>query len=85
MYNRQKLVFTSVQKLKKSVASIIKEYIINGGFIFAMCSATDSFDIALSSINVDIADSPFDGTPIDPQFESKLNFENTLAFENFSL
>ncbi len=81
----EKLGFSSVQKLKKSVALKIKEYIINGGFIFAMCSATDSFDIALSSINVDIADSPFDGTPIDPQFESKLNFENTLAFENFSL
>ena len=50
-----------------------------------MCSAADSFDIALSALNVDIVESAFDGNPADPNLSSKLNFGNTLAFENFSL
>ena len=77
--------FETVPNLKKTVAKKIKEYILNGGFLFAMCSATDSFDIALSSLNVDITESVFDGSPIDKNYKSKLNFDNTLAFENFTL
>ena len=77
--------FKSVHELKKNIALNIKNYIINGGFIFAMCSATDSFDIALASLETDIAASVFDGTPIDPNYQSKLNFKNSLAFENYQL
>ena len=77
--------FQSVHQLKKTVAFIIKDYIINGGFLFAMCSATDSFDIALAAKNVDIASTVFDGTPIDNQYQNKLNFSNSIAFENYTL
>ena len=77
--------FRSVQKLKKQIAYNIKDYIMNGGFIFAMCSATDSFDIALATLNVDIASEVFDGTPIDNNYQNKINFSNGIAFENYSL
>ena len=77
--------FESVHVLKKNVAWKIKEYIINGGFIFAMCSAADSFDIALATIDVDIAHQVYDGTPIDPDYISKIKFENGIAFENYQL
>tara|TARA_Y100000590_G_scaffold453942_1_gene599886 strand:+ start:1348 stop:2532 length:1185 start_codon:yes stop_codon:yes gene_type:complete len=77
--------FKSVHTLKKAVAQQIKKYIIEGGFIFAMCSATDSFDIALAAHNVDIADAVFDGTPIDSKYKNKLDYSNTIAFENFDL
>ncbi len=77
--------YGSVHKLKKGVALKIKEYVINGGFMFAMCSATDSFDIALAAQNVDIAESVFDGTPADNNHNNKLNFNNSFAFENYSL
>ena len=80
-----KFGFKSVHELKKNVAYKIKEYMKNGGFIFAMCSATDSFDIALSSLNVDIVHQVFDGTPVDPDYSTKLNFNNSVAFENFEL
>ena len=77
--------FNSVHELKKSVANKIKEYILNGGFVFAMCSATDSFDIALASLNVDIVESVFDGDPIDKNYKNKLNYKNSIAFENYTL
>ena len=77
--------YPSVHKLKKGVALKIKEYVLNGGFMFAMCSATDSFDIALAAHDVDIASSVFDGTPIDKDYKNKLNFNNSFAFENYSL
>jgi len=77
--------FNSVHNLKKSIATEIKSYVTQGGFLFAMCSATDSYDIALSAINVDIVHSVFDGTPIDSDYQKKLNFNNTFAFENFQL
>ena len=79
------LGFSSVHNLKKSVAWKIKEYINNGGFIFAMCSATDSFDIALAAKDTDIAHSVFDGTPIDRDYNQTLNFNNSIAFENYNL
>ena len=77
--------FKSVHELKKFVALKIKQYIMDGGFLFAMCSATDSFDIALASHGVDIAESVFDGSPIDPNYISKLNFSYGIAFENYSI
>ena len=81
----QKYNFNSVSEMKKNIAKRIKDYIVNGGFLFAMCSATDSFDIALAAQNVDIASSVFDGTSIDQNYRSKLNFKNSLAFENYEL
>ena len=84
-FTANKFGFESVHELKKSIAYKIKQYMKNGGFVFAMCSATDSFDIALSALNVDIVHQVFDGTPIDPNYNNKLNFDNTVAFENFEL
>ena len=77
--------FSSVSELKKSVAREIKQYIVGGGFIFAMCSATDALDIALSAEGVDIVETPFDGTPIQGNYQQALDFSKTLAFENFKL
>ena len=77
--------FNTVHELKKEIAFRIKNYIINGGFLFAMCSATDSFDIALAAYNIDIASEVFDGTPVDQNYSTKLNFSNSIAFENYSL
>ena len=80
-----KFGYSSVQNLKKSIANKIKEYIASGGFLFAMCSATDSYDIALAALNVDIADQVFDGTPVESNYDQKLNFNNGIAFENYQL
>ena len=77
--------FNSVHELKKRIALKIKNYIANGGFLFAMCSATDSFDIALAAQDTDIAHEVFDNTPIDYNYKSKLNFENGIVFENYEL
>ena len=79
------LGFSKVSEEKKAVARVIKEYVLRGGFLFAMCSATDTFDIALAAENTDIADTPFDGDPSDPHAQEKLDFSKTLAFENFTL
>ena len=84
-FTANKYGFSSVHNLKKDIAFKIKQYMSNGGFVFAMCSATDSFDIALSALNVDIAHQVFDGTGIDPNYNSKLNYHNCVAFENFEL
>jgi hypothetical protein len=81
----RKLGFTSVQEEKKAVARNIYEYMAKGGFMFAMCSATDTFDIALAAGDIDIAHEVYDGTPADPQAQQKLNFSRTVAFENFVL
>ena len=80
-----KLGFAKVSELKKAVARIIKEYIANGGFMFAMCSATDTYDIALATENVDICDVMYDGDPPDPNAQGKLDFTKTLAFTDFTL
>jgi len=77
--------FKSVPELKKYVALKIKQFVAEGGFLFAMCSATDSFDIALSSQGIDITESVFDNSPVDPNYQSKLNFSYGIAFENYSL
>ena len=79
------LGFDSVHKQKKALAQIIKNYIGGGGFLFAMCSATDSFDIALATQNTDAAHEAFDGSPIDVELEKKIDYNNTLAFYDFSI
>ncbi|MBN1301833.1 MAG: asparagine synthetase B [Melioribacteraceae bacterium] len=87
LYEREAeiLGFSKVSEMEKAVVVNIRDYIAEGGFLFAMCSAADSYDIALSALSVDIADRMYDGDPPDPDAQEKLNFENTLAFENFKL
>ena len=77
--------FKKVSNMMKAVAQTIKNYVGQGGFLFAMCSATDSYDIALAAQHVDICASMFDGDAADPNAQEKLDFSNTLAFENFKL
>ena len=77
--------FKKVSEMMKIVAVDIKNFVGRGGFLFAMCSATDSYDIALSAIGVDICGPMFDGDAADPDAQKKLNFDNTLAFTNFKL
>lgn len=81
----RKLGFAKVSELKRAVAFAIKDFVGAGGFLFAMCSATDSFDIALATGKVDIVDTPFDGDPVDPQAQQKLDYSQCLAFENFKI
>ncbi len=81
----KKLGFKKVSELKKAVARAIKEYMVRGGFVFAMCSATDTFDIALAAENTDICDTIYDGDPADPDAQEKLDFSKTVAFQNFKL
>jgi len=77
--------FAKVSQLKLAVVKKIREYVGGGGFMFAMCSATDTYDIALAADGHDICDHMFDGDPADPTAESKLNFDNSFAFKNFKL
>ena len=79
------LGFDKVSQVKLAVAKKIKEYVLSGGFLFAMCSATDSYDIALASEGVDICHHMFDGDPIENDINNKLDFSKTLAFKNFEL
>lgn len=81
----KKLGFKKVSDMEKAVVLTIKNYVAQGGFIFAMCSATDSYDISLSALNVDIVDRMYDGDPPDQDVQNKLDFTNTFAFENFKL
>jgi hypothetical protein len=77
--------FRKVSQLKLAVAKNIREFVAGGGFLFAMCSATDSFDIALAADGVDICERMYDGDAADPAAQDKLNFENTFAFTDFRL
>ncbi|MEN9977830.1 MAG: hypothetical protein RLZZ569_455 [Bacteroidota bacterium] len=81
----QELGFSKVSQLKLAVANSIRNFVLGGGFLFTMCSGTDSFDIALAAHNTDICESMFDGDRRDPNCQSKLDFNNTFAFENFTL
>ena len=81
----QKLGMPSVHEEKKAVSRAIKSYVGNGGFIFAMCSATDSYDIALSLENIDGVHQVFDGSPIDSKVQNKLDYSKSLAFTDFKL
>jgi hypothetical protein len=79
------LGFNKVSELKEAVAKKIKEFTIGGGFLFAMCSATDSYDISLASSGVDICEPMFDGDPSEPNYNNKLDYNQTLAFKDFKL
>ena len=77
--------FSKVSQHKLAVAKKIKEFTAGGGFLFAMCSATDSYDIALAAEGVDICAHMFDGDAVDPNAQEKLNFDNSFAFKDFTL
>lgn len=77
--------FKKVSQLKLAVANNIKNFVIGGGFLFTMCSGTDSFDIGLAAHATDICDRMFDGDPINPNSQNELDYNNTLAFEKFKL
>lgn len=76
--------FSKVPKMKLAVAKAIKEFCAGGGFLFAMCSGAETFDIALAAEGIDIVDN-LDGDGIDPDAQSKLDFDKTFAFYNFKL
>ena len=80
-----KLGFTKVSQLKLAVAHKIRDFVMGGGFLFAMCSAPDSFDIALAAEGVDICDVMFDGDPAQPDAQQQLDFSKTFAFKDFRL
>jgi hypothetical protein len=80
-----KLGFQKVSQLKLSVAQKIRDFVAGGGYMFAMCSAPDSYDISLAAEGDDICDVMFDGDPPDPNAQSKLDFSKCFAFENFKL
>ncbi len=77
--------FQKVSKAKLEVVLKIREFTAGGGFLFAMCSATDTYDIALAAKDIDICEYMFDGDGIDPLAQEKLNFDNTFAFKNFTI
>ena len=81
----QKLGFMKVSEMKSFVTREIQKYVQNGGFLFAMCAATDTYDISLAAVGVDICESMFDGDPMEANVDEKLDFHNTFAFENFKL
>ena len=81
----KKLGFDKVSEEKRAVALKIRNYVIGGGFMFAMCSATDSFDIALAADGVDIVEPMFDGDASDPNYQASLEFGKTFAFTDFVL
>ena len=80
-----KLGYAKVSQEKGAVAKKIRDFVIGGGFMFAMCSATDSFDIALAADGVDICEAMFDGDASDSNYQSKLNYGNSFAFKDFTL
>ena len=80
-----RLGFAKVSDLKQSVVYKIREYVGGGGFMFAMCSATDTYDIALAKEETDICADIYDGDPMDPNANNKLNYNHTFAFKDFKL
>jgi len=80
-----KMGFKKVSQLKLAVVDKLKEYVSNGGFLFTMCSATDTYDIALATRHTDIADAMYDGDGYDQDANSKLDFTDCMAFENFKI
>ncbi|MCH4550999.1 asparagine synthetase B [Aestuariibaculum sp. L182] len=81
----EKLGFNKVSDEKLAVALKIRDYVIGGGFMFAMCSATDSFDIALAAEGIDICEPMFDGDASDPAYQNKIDYSRTFAFTDFTL
>jgi hypothetical protein len=80
-----KLGYKKVSEEKLAVAKKIRDFVIGGGFMFAMCSATDSFDIALAAEGVDICESMFDGDESEANYQTKIDYTKTFAFKNFIL
>ncbi len=80
-----KLGYAKVSEEKLAVALKIRDYVVGGGFMFAMCSATDSFDIALAAEGVDICEPMFDGDASEPNYQSKIDYSKTFAFKDFIL
>ena len=81
----KKLGYNKVSEAKLAVALKIRDYVIGGGFMFAMCSATDSFDIALAAEGVDICEPMFDGDDSEPNYQTKIDYNNSFAFKDFIL
>jgi hypothetical protein len=81
----KKLGFTKVSLMKLYSAKKIKDFVFNGGFLFAMCSATDSYDIALAAEGVDICEGMYDHDPADPGASNKLDYSKGFAFEKYKL
>jgi hypothetical protein len=81
----RELGFTKVSALKLAVAEAVDDYVVKGGFLFAMCSATDTYDIGRAAYRTDIVPSEFDGDGVDMSYGSKLDFNRTYAFENFGI
>jgi hypothetical protein len=81
----RELGFKKVSDCKKAVALTIRKYVEAGGFLFAMCSATNTLEIALAALGTDIVDQVYDGDGIDPNYRKKLNFADCMAFENFTI
>ena len=81
----KELGYSKVSEAKLAVALKIRDYVIGGGFMFAMCSATDSFDIALSAEGIDICEPMFDGDGSDASYQNKIDFNKTFAFKNYVL
>lgn len=81
----KKLGFNKISKLKLAVALKIKDFVAGGGYLFSMCSAPDSYDVALAAQNTDICDIMFDGDPIDPDAQSKLDYSQCFAFTDFTI
>jgi hypothetical protein len=79
------LGYQKVTDMKKAVALAIEDYVARGGFVFAMCSAVETIDIALAAVDVDIVPTELDGDPVDSDYQSRLDYENCFAFENFEL
>ena len=81
----KRLGYSKVSEMKLAVVKQIRNFVAGGGYLFAMCSGPDSFDIALAAEDVDICDVMFDGDPMDPNAQEKLNYDNTFAFTNFKI
>lgn len=81
----KKLGYAKVSQEKLAVAKKIRDFVIGGGFMFAMCSATDSFDIALAAEGIDICENMFDGDPSENDYQNKIDYNKTFAFTNFQL
>ena len=81
----KKLGYSKVADQKSAVALKIRDYVVGGGFMFAMCSATDSFDIALSAEGLDICEPMFDGDGTDPAYQNKIDYSKTMAFKNYTI
>ncbi len=80
-----RLGYQKVWQLKHDVADKIRQYVYNGGFLFAMCAATETLDIALAAYGIDVVESAFDGDGVDPNYQNKLDYSRSFAFEDFSL